>query len=492
MHRSWQQGRAARDLQYWQEEPTNAQEEDEGPEGNERLTALTGALLLVLLAAEGFTILSLHQLLYWHFFIGLLLIGPVTLKICSTLYRFGRYYTGHPGYVRKGPPDPLLRLLGPLVVLSTVAVLGTGVMLGLLGPGSSLAGRVLQLHKLSFIAWIVVVSVHDLAYVWRLPRLIGADLPAATARHAAEVLRGRGLRWTLAASCLGAGVVIAVSGSHLVRPWQQPPLSRPPTPRARPPRARPASSGCIGPPRSARVTQPRYDAVRHPRVPASSAGAADVWAVARLCRQKHWPRLYVRPAPASAGRSARAPRMQGWYPVGAGRGYMPLARAKCYWCSRCSRCPERWSRWPCYGYGAIGWVVSVSVHPPAPLPGGDPRTVPEAGTPMAGCLAEEPVVVRGVAVLPGWRALAGPARLIARPAGSVMITPQVVAGWLARASARVRQVSACSGPNPAASPGRSASPSSVASGMVRCTDPVSGGSAGPPAGRRSPTGTPAA
>jgi len=65
-----------------------------GAEGNERLTALTGLVLLVLFAAEGVTILSVRGLLTLHFFLGMLLIGPVALKACSTIYRFVRYYAG--------------------------------------------------------------------------------------------------------------------------------------------------------------------------------------------------------------------------------------------------------------------------------------------------------------------------------------------------------------------------------------------------------------
>ena len=51
-----------------------------GAEGNERLTAATGAVLLVLFAAEGFTILAIHQMITLHFFLGMLLIGPVTAE----------------------------------------------------------------------------------------------------------------------------------------------------------------------------------------------------------------------------------------------------------------------------------------------------------------------------------------------------------------------------------------------------------------------------
>ena len=56
-----------------------------GAAGNERLTALTGMMLLVLFAAEGVTdLLSVRLLLTLHFFLGMLLIGPVVLKACST------------------------------------------------------------------------------------------------------------------------------------------------------------------------------------------------------------------------------------------------------------------------------------------------------------------------------------------------------------------------------------------------------------------------
>ena len=66
-------------------------------------------------------------------FLGLLLIPPVALKMSSTGYRFVRYYTGSEGYVRKGPPAPIPRALGPVVILTSLAVLGTGVVLALTG-----------------------------------------------------------------------------------------------------------------------------------------------------------------------------------------------------------------------------------------------------------------------------------------------------------------------------------------------------------------------
>ena len=48
-----------------------------------------------------------------HMFIGLVLIGPVALKLASTGYRFVRYYTGAPVYVAKGPPAARAARPGP-------------------------------------------------------------------------------------------------------------------------------------------------------------------------------------------------------------------------------------------------------------------------------------------------------------------------------------------------------------------------------------------
>jgi hypothetical protein len=61
-----------------------------GPAGNQRLTAVTGAVLLILLSAEVLTTLLMGSLFGLHFFLGMVLIGPVCLKIGSTVWRFTR------------------------------------------------------------------------------------------------------------------------------------------------------------------------------------------------------------------------------------------------------------------------------------------------------------------------------------------------------------------------------------------------------------------
>jgi hypothetical protein len=187
-----------------------------GADGNERLTGLTGMVLLVLFAAEGVTILSVRRLLTLHFFLGMLLIGPVVLKACSTIYRFLRYYAGAAAYRRKGPPAALPRLLGPVVLLTSVSVIGTGVMLALTGPGG---GTWLFLHKASFVLWFGAMTVHVLTYIWRLPRLARSDLATRAGRRASEVLAGRAARWLLLTASVLTGLLLAVLTTHRAGAW---------------------------------------------------------------------------------------------------------------------------------------------------------------------------------------------------------------------------------------------------------------------------------
>ncbi len=206
-----------------------------GAEGNERLTAMTGAVLLILLAVECYTILRIGRLLTLHVFLGMLLLSPVTLKAGSVLYRFVRYYTGSSPYRRKGPPALLLRLIGPIIMVSTACVFGSGIMLAVTGPSYGPPSGWLMLHRISFIAWLFVLAIHVLAYVPRLPRLLAAEargvsLPhGETGRHAGagrharramEVLAARGTRLALLIASLLAGLVIALLTVHLTGTWE--------------------------------------------------------------------------------------------------------------------------------------------------------------------------------------------------------------------------------------------------------------------------------
>lgn len=182
-----------------------------GAEGNERLTAWTGAALLLGFAAEGFTILDVRWYLKWHALIGYALLIPVALKIASTGYRFVKYYGGNPAYVRKGPPRMLLRVLGPVMILLTLTVLLTGVGLMI---GSNYRHQIEMLHKLSFLAWFGVTTIHVLAYVWRLPRLMLADLAGRGTERAPALVRAG-----LAAGSGAAGLILGAALLPWITSW---------------------------------------------------------------------------------------------------------------------------------------------------------------------------------------------------------------------------------------------------------------------------------
>ncbi|HKN99583.1 MAG TPA: hypothetical protein VJX10_20855 [Pseudonocardiaceae bacterium] len=139
---------------------------------NERLTALTGGVLLVLFAVEIITVVPLRSLLSIHFFVGVLLMGPLAVKVASTGWRFARYYTRHPAYRRKGPPDPVSRRLAPVLLAATLAVVGSGIALAATGPAAPIP---LRIHVVSFLVWLVVGAVHVVVYVRRVPALIADD-----------------------------------------------------------------------------------------------------------------------------------------------------------------------------------------------------------------------------------------------------------------------------------------------------------------------------
>src|SRR4051794_26060308 len=172
-----------------------------GPAGNARLTAWTGLLLLVGYLAECFTLLSLHSMLDAHILIGAILVPLVILKTATTGWRIIRYYLGAASYRAAGPPPLLLRILGPLVVLSGLAVLGSGLALVPLGDSSfttivTLAGQrinAVTMHQICFVVWLVFTGAHVLARAVPAVQLTVARrkdhrVPGAAARAAVVVV----------------------------------------------------------------------------------------------------------------------------------------------------------------------------------------------------------------------------------------------------------------------------------------------------------------
>jgi hypothetical protein len=167
-----------------------------GSAGNEQLTLAIAALLIVLLAVEGATILRIGSLLTVHAFVGMLLIPVVALKLASTGWRMLRYYQRGEEYVLRGPPHIALRmLLAPVLVLSTLFVFGTGVALLALDQRH---GTLVGLHKASFLVWVGAFGLHVLVHALELLRLRRVQIPGAV------------LRVALVAASVAAGLVLAI------------------------------------------------------------------------------------------------------------------------------------------------------------------------------------------------------------------------------------------------------------------------------------------
>jgi hypothetical protein len=175
------------------------------PDGNERLTAAVGLLLLILTVVElGTIVFGLHQFLSLHAFVGFVLIPPVLLKLASTGWRFARYYKGNDSYRSKGAPELPMRLLAPLLVAATVVLFVSGVVMGILHGHSLVVAR--RVHGPVSVIWMVIIGVHVLVY---LKRAFVSSKDDVTASSRASVRGARGRSYLLAGAII-AGVVVGV------------------------------------------------------------------------------------------------------------------------------------------------------------------------------------------------------------------------------------------------------------------------------------------
>jgi hypothetical protein len=182
-------------------------------EGNARITGALGAVIFALLLVEGLTIPGVRGHITIHVVVGMLLVAFVAAKIATTTYRFARYYSGQRGYVAKGPPPRVLRLLGPFVTLLTVAVLATGVAL-VLDTGDS--RLILFAHKASFVLWFLAMTVHVLGHALETPGLAFADWRRARRRQAA----GAPARFAALAVALAIAVALGIISLGWAHTWQ--------------------------------------------------------------------------------------------------------------------------------------------------------------------------------------------------------------------------------------------------------------------------------
>jgi hypothetical protein len=183
--------------------------DDAGVDGNARLTGMAGAVIFVLLAAEGLTIRGVGEHLTLHVFIGMMLIPLIVLKTASTGYRIVQYYRGNGAYVRRGSPPLLLRVLGPFVVVLSIGVVATGILAIVSGRGT----RWLPIHKVTFVAWFVVMTVHVLGHFIETTHLAVADAAGK------ERISGGATRVVVTVAALLLGIALAIGTRGLVDNW---------------------------------------------------------------------------------------------------------------------------------------------------------------------------------------------------------------------------------------------------------------------------------
>jgi hypothetical protein len=187
------------------------EEKHMGVVGNERLTALVSLVLLVLIIVELVTSAFLRVWLPTHTVVGVLLAGPLLVKMGSTGWRFLRYYTRVPAYVRRGPPPLVLRVLGPVLLITTLVMVSSGIGLVVTSPLQPF----LLTHVFSALVWLPLIAVHSLAHLQQVPRNIASDW---STQQGSRFHVGRGLRL---GTNLGA-LLLGVIGAWLLFPAATP------------------------------------------------------------------------------------------------------------------------------------------------------------------------------------------------------------------------------------------------------------------------------
>lgn len=171
--------------------------------GNERLTVLVSLMLLVLIIGELVTSAVLRNWLPAHTFVGVLLSGPLLVKMSSTGWRFLHYYTGSPAYVRRGPPSLLLRVFGPVLLITTVVMVGSGIGLIVVGP----IQLFLLTHVFSALVWLPLIVVHSMAHIRQISSRLADDW---TFQRDSQEEHKRRLRLGVNLGALLLGIIAAV------------------------------------------------------------------------------------------------------------------------------------------------------------------------------------------------------------------------------------------------------------------------------------------
>lgn len=195
---------------FWDRVDPGRPEADRGVEGNRRLTSIAGMALIPVLTGVALSGVVFGWSPALHFFLGFVAIPLTVLKLGSTGHRFVAYYLRrHRAYRTAGPPTVIPRVLAPLLVVSTVGALATGVVLFVQGTKH---GVFSTLHTDSAVVFIVLVVIHLAIHARTAWVASAADLGTpATNPHTTT-------RWAMVVAASVAGLVLA-AGLTFAYPW---------------------------------------------------------------------------------------------------------------------------------------------------------------------------------------------------------------------------------------------------------------------------------
>jgi hypothetical protein len=168
------------------------------------LIGMSGSVILPLILVEVATVaLGVKNVITLHVAVGLVLIGPIMVKLASVTHRMLSYYRGVSEYLRRGKPTDGLRLLGGALAVATILLVVSGLEL-IVGP-SRLQAPARSVHVATAYLTVALIIVHVAIHLPKALRLASAD-----ARPHAPIVPGARSRWLALTASLALGGLLAL------------------------------------------------------------------------------------------------------------------------------------------------------------------------------------------------------------------------------------------------------------------------------------------
>ncbi len=184
------------------QEAARARTPDRNVDGNARLTGISASFVLPLILFEVATVvLGVKSVITPHVAVGLLLVGPVLLKLGSVTYRMASYYRGVSEYRQRGKPAGGLRMLGGCLAVLMLLLLTSGLVL-IVGPNWA-HSEARTVHAVTAYGAVALLVIHLAVHLVQAMRLASADMRR-------PAVRGARIRWLAVFASLALGGVLAL------------------------------------------------------------------------------------------------------------------------------------------------------------------------------------------------------------------------------------------------------------------------------------------